>query len=336
MNKTKRLLFPVLVIFLMSLMTVSYGQQASAAPIKLRYSSALPPRHSVSLDQKWWGKEVEKRSNGRIVVEVYQAAELYKHSEVPDAVITGAVDMGLGSLGEAWPGRNPFFEVTQLWFLIRSSEQVEGDLDTIRNIVFPLFQKLGVKALHFWAFGEGGIWSRRKVSSAADVKGMRIRAPTQGDWVCIKALGGTAAQIPAGEMYDALTKGAIDGIRTGFESGFNRKLYEPAKYLSGPTQFTLYFAFMNPKVWNEMPKDLQDIVMEVSRETEARNFETSKKGDDRAKAKLKDLLDFHVFTTQEVGQWISVMQPVYDAWMEKATKAGSGAQAKQLYDLLKK
>ena len=91
MNKNKKLLCTVLAVIIISLMMASYGQRAPAAPIKLRYSNALPPKHNVSLDQKWWGKEVEKRSNGRIVVEVYQAAELYKHSEVPDAVITGAV-----------------------------------------------------------------------------------------------------------------------------------------------------------------------------------------------------------------------------------------------------
>jgi len=295
----------------------------------------MPATHQVSKDLDWLAAEIGKRSDGKITVEPYHGGELYGHDTAPDAVISGAIDMAVDSMGEVWPGYNIFFEATQLWFLAANADQVYANLDKVRQIAFPLYEELGVVPLSFWAFGQGGLWSRSPIYSPADIKGKIIRAPTQGDWTCIGALGATAAQIPSGEMYDALAKGSIDAIRTGFDSGVSRKLFEPASYLSGPTQFTLYFTFVNPDIWNGLSQEYRDLIAQAHMDAQERNFTNVKAATQAALVTAADGCEVHMFTSGEQAQWIQAMQTIYSNWIDECEKAGYGSQAREYYELMK-
>lgn len=68
-TKTRqKILYALAGLFLFSLATGVNA--ADVKQIKLRYSSGLATGDNVSKDQKYWGEQVEKKTNGRVKVEV--------------------------------------------------------------------------------------------------------------------------------------------------------------------------------------------------------------------------------------------------------------------------
>ncbi len=58
----------------------------------------------------------------------------------------------------------------------------------------------------------------------------------------IQAMGGNTNSMPLGEVYPALTRGVIDGVKPNF-SAARAKLYEQARYLTMVNYLT------NTSVW---------------------------------------------------------------------------------------
>ena len=69
-----------------------------AADTTLRISLQLPLTSHLGQNLTLFKEEVEKNSNGDIAVEIYDSAQLYKDKEVPAAVGSGAIEMGVASL----------------------------------------------------------------------------------------------------------------------------------------------------------------------------------------------------------------------------------------------
>ena len=65
--------------------------------------------------------EVEKNSNGAIEVQIYDSAQLYKDKEVPQAVGSGAIEMGVASLTR-FVGDIPAVDIFYQPFLFNSEE----------------------------------------------------------------------------------------------------------------------------------------------------------------------------------------------------------------------
>src|SRR5690606_37560257 len=66
----------------------------------LKLSLQVNLKHPVGANIAFFKEEVEKISNGEIKVELYDSAQLFKGSEVPQAVSSGAIDMGLVLIDE--------------------------------------------------------------------------------------------------------------------------------------------------------------------------------------------------------------------------------------------
>ena len=71
---------------------------AEAASVKLTYSNFFPPGHIQSKLAESWCKEVEKRTNGEIVVEYFPGGTLTKSNQIYDGVVEGLSDVGFSVL----------------------------------------------------------------------------------------------------------------------------------------------------------------------------------------------------------------------------------------------
>jgi C4-dicarboxylate-binding protein DctP len=324
------------VTMLMFPLASAYAQQApTSAPIKLRCSGGSGSTSPDTRTLKWWSEEVPKRTNSRVKVEMYIDAQLFKHDETPDAVISGAVEMGYGSLTTGFVGKNPVFEITSHWFLLNSFDAFKSSVPTVRPIMWSLFEKLRVKPLFIVYRGQAGILTKKAVREPADMKGLIMRSPEKPAVAAIQAYGATPAMIPTGEVYDAFAKGTIDGIQSTISTYWNRKWGERGKYLLIPVHFGPFCAFMNIKTWNSLPQDIQTVIMGVNTEAEELSSRFALQEDKEALENMKNL-EVHTLTSGEVKQWAAPLQAVYANWLKTCEKAGFGTQARQVYDALRK
>lgn len=304
-------------------------------PILLRYSSGLPPTHHVSKMQKFFAEDVAKRTAGRVKVQVYTGGELYKHTGVVDAVSMGAVEMGLSATGH-WGGRNPVLNFPNYFFLIRSMDHWLRAKEGVWNVISPLFEKLNVKLLHFIAYGEDGVASVIPLDTPEAWKGKKIRGVTPGCLESIRGLGAVGTRIPAPEVYDALSKGAIDGAASGWSSFYSRKYYEVAKYYVGPLWMAVWVSFMNLDKWNSLPPDIQKEIMEASKAAENYSIQSMKEYDEKSLQVLREKGTVKYLSNDEIDKWAKMMEPVYQKWQKECAEKGYGVEGRKVFEELKR
>ncbi len=306
---------------------------APVEPIKLRYTTGMPPSHFGSEMMAWEAAEIEKRTGGRVKIEVYTAGELLSYHEAIDAVILGAVDMVVGPIGH-WSGRNPTVDFLNIFFLVRSFDQWDRARDPIRPITEGLFDKMGVRFIHFVGNGFGGIASNMPLNKVEDFKGLKIRAPTAALLDCVEAMDAVPVRLAGAEVYDALGKKAVDGAVSGWPTFVARKYYEVAEYFVGSVWMSSYGAQMSQDAWNRLPKDIQQIVTEVFMEAEERSLVAMRASDKESIDFLAERTTVKILTPEEIEEWAVVFEPLYDAYLKKGTEAGFETEARQILDAL--
>lgn len=98
---------------------------AQAAETTLRISLQLPLKSHLGQNLLLFKDEVEKNSNGEIEVQIYDSAQLYKDKEVPQAVGSGAIEMGVASLTR-FVGDIPAVDIFYIPFMFNSEELVRA------------------------------------------------------------------------------------------------------------------------------------------------------------------------------------------------------------------
>ena len=127
-----------------------------------------------------------------------------------------------------------------------------------------LCKGFGLRA--FLAGGSGiqmGGWFQKEIRSADDIKGIKMRIPGFGAEV-INRMGGTAVNLPGGEIMPALQSGVIDATEwVGPWNDLAFGFYKIAKYYYGPgfhEPNSALECLVNLDAYNALPKDLQAIV----------------------------------------------------------------------------
>ncbi len=102
----------------------------------------------------------------------------------------------------------------------------------------------------------------KEISSVDDIQGLKMRIPGIGGDVFTRA-GGTAVNIPGGELYKALHSGVIDatewvGPYNDLAFGFHQiaKYYYPGWHEPGPTLELI----VNKDAYESLPADLQKMI----------------------------------------------------------------------------
>jgi len=211
-------------------------------------------------------KMINEMSDGRIKVKVYGAGELVPAFEVFDAVSKGTAQMG-HSGAYYWKGKS---EATQFFsavpFGLTAQEMnawlyYGGGMELWRELYAP-FNLIPAAA------GNSGVqmagWFNKEIKSTADLKGLKMRIPGLGGEVLRRA-GGTTVNIPGGELFTSLQSGTLDATEwVGPYNDLAFGLHKVAKYYYYPGWHepgSTMEAMINKQAFEELPKDLQSIVM---------------------------------------------------------------------------
>ena len=84
-----------------------------ANTVTLSYSIFFPATHAHSILAGEWGKEVEKRTNGAVKVNMFPGGTLTPPDQCYDGVIKGISDIGMSVISYTM-GRFPLTEVTDM------------------------------------------------------------------------------------------------------------------------------------------------------------------------------------------------------------------------------
>jgi TRAP-type C4-dicarboxylate transport system substrate-binding protein len=296
---------------------------AQQKPITLNYSMHFVNSHLMAVSGQQWSTEIEKRTNGRVKITMYPGGSLIPSPAAYDGVTKGIADIALSFPGYT-KGRFPLLEVMDLPLGCKSGAAAT-------RVVNELFEKFKpkefdeVKVMYFSAHGPGYIHTRKPVYKLEDLKGMKIR----GGGVLIKvvaALGASPVSLPMGEVYDALSRGVVEGATAPFEALEGWKLGEVIKY-SIENRESAYtsagFVIMNKEKWNSLPPDIQKIIEGINKEWMDRS---GKLWDDIDKSgrefTLKRGNKIITLTPEEDARWTKALRPVLDEYVKYAKEKG--------------
>lgn len=95
------------------------------------------------------------------------------------------------------------------------------------------------------------------VNTPDDIKGLKVRVSGSAAAALVTALGGTPVQMPAGQIYNALQTGLIDGVITGASAVADFKLDEVANSytIGAPLGRITFFVVMNQVKFDSLPDD---------------------------------------------------------------------------------
>jgi TRAP-type C4-dicarboxylate transport system substrate-binding protein len=264
----KKQLFALILVVCVGL-TVCFisSVTAEAAPTKLTYSNFFPPGHIQSKLAEAWCKEVEKRTDGQVVVEYFPGQTLTKARQVYDGVVEGISDVGF-ALFAYTRGRFPVMAGVDLPLGYSSGTVATKVVNAVYNKFQPK-ELMDTKVMYLHAHGPGLIHTKSKpVRKMEDMKGLKFRGHGTSAAV-VKALGGTPVPKPMPETYQMLQKGVVDGAVYPFEANKGWKLGEVTRFATADftaAYTTSFFVVMNKEKWNSISAANQKIIEQINQE----------------------------------------------------------------------
>jgi TRAP-type transport system periplasmic protein len=264
---------------------------------------------------------VEKKSNGKVKVEIFPNAMMGSDNEIMEKVQLGAVNMGHASTSNL-TNIVPKFGAFELPYVVRDVHDNMKALYRDGKVGGPVFDILSqemlaknLKMLWISPASFRGVGATKPVKLPDDLKGLKIRCTASPvDREALQAFGANPVAMGFGEVYTALQQGTIDAEGLPPDLMYDMKHHEVIKYvvMNNYNVFLLPVS-MNVKYYNGLPKDVQKLVDEASVEAvKYANEQWVVMLNDRVK-KMQDAgVKIHYPTKEEWPLWIEKVKPVIE------------------------
>jgi len=339
MEKKRWMFFVFSVILVFSLFGAFNSANASGPkPVNMSFATFFPPSHFVCTELiALWIKEVEKVTGGGVKINFYPGGTLLKAPETYDGVISGTADIG-NSVFAYTRGRFPVMEGFELPGIYFGSCTATGMVAWEGIKKFQPKELQDTKMMFIFSVGPGSLYSKKPVSSLADMKGMRIRA-TGLTAKSIKALGAVPVAMPMPEVYEALSKGVVEGTIAPPEVLKGWKQAEVTNYITilPPVYNSIQFVVMNLKKWNSLPGDLQKAIEGVNESIipkAGRIWDSQMKENGIDYGVKEHGMKIGRLSEADNEKAMALMQPLLDDYVDRMDK--KGLPGREILDFVKK
>ena len=237
--------------------------------------------HTVTLTQ--WAKDVDVATKGQLKIVVHANGSLFKAPEIMRAVESGQAQLG-EVLMSLLANQNPVFALDSLPFLATGFDDAWRLYQAQRPVLERTLDKRGLKLLYAVAWPPQGIYAKKELKSAADMKGLKWRAYNPATSKIAQVVGATPLTIQAAELSQALATGVVDSFMSSGATGVDSKVWESLSHFHAVDAWLpKNMLVANKKDFDKLDKSTQDIVMKLAAEAE-------KKGWDRMRAYTNESL----------------------------------------------
>ena len=303
--------------------------QGQPKPIVWNLPHVTGPSYFQTVNTTGFGAKVKELSQGRMEIRVHAASSLYPGPEMLPALLDGRVEIApvlsayltdvlleLGAL--------------ELPFFTQTLDEHRKAAEALRGYSTDMMAKRGLKLLTVHSWPTQQLFANQPIRTLADWKGKKFRVYGSESADLAKALGAAPVSIPFGEVYTALQRGVVDGAMTSATNAEPMKFFEVSKFMNfwnlsgGSTEWLA----VNTKVWNALPKDLQDV---VQASLKAINFEDkqwsdAKALDARARQRVVELgMTIVDPAPEEITKARQASRAAWDIWLKRTGANGKNA-----------
>lgn len=162
-------------------------------------------------------------------------------------------------------------------FVVSTYEDSQRMWQYQRPIIERHFEERGLKPLFAIPWPPQGLYSMRKIVSADDLRGAKMRTYNATTVRIAQLLGAEPVDVPASDIQRALAEGRIDTMITSSVTGVESRAWEKFKYFYEINAwFPKNLTFVNAASYNAMSSTQKRAVEELSHAAEMRGWETSR------------------------------------------------------------
>jgi len=204
---------------------------------------------------------VTAATGGKIKIVTHASGSLFKGGEIFRAVRTGQAPIG-ERLISALGNEDPIFEIDALPFLATSFADARKLYAASRPAMEEVLAKKGVKLLYAVPWPPQGLYAKKPIKSAADMKGVKFRAYNQATSRLAQLMGAVPTKIEAAELSQAFATGVAESMISSGSTGYDRKIWEHVKYwYDVQAWLPKNMVVINKKVWDGLDAKTQGILL---------------------------------------------------------------------------
>ncbi len=305
---------------------------AAFAQTKWDLAAAYPATNFHSENLVQFANDVDKASGGKLKITVHVGAALFKAPEIKRAVQGGQAQAG-EILLTAYQNEWQLFGADGLPFLADSYDESAKLYKAQKPALEKKLAEQGINLLYAVAWPPQGIYSKKPLSSAADLKGIKWRAYSPATSRIAELVGAQPVTVQAAELSQAFATGVVEATMTSGASGVDSKLYENLKYYYDMQAWLPKNAvIVNRAAFDALDKPTQAVVLKAAADAEARGMAASKRVNVESIEKLKtNGMNVVVPSAQLKADMKKVGDTMLKEWLEK-----SGAEGKAVVDAFNK
>jgi len=301
---------------------------AAVAQTKWDLPAAYPATNFHTENLVQFANDIDKASGGKLKITVHPNASLFKAPEIKRAVQGGQAQIGevlLVNFQNEWQ----IFGADGVPFLADSYDEAVKLWKVQRPIMEKKLAEQGLMVLYAVPWPPQGIYVKKPISSAADLKGVKWRAYSPSTARIAELVGAQPVTVQAAELSQAMATGVVESYMSSGSTGFDTKTYEHIKYWYDTQAWLPKNAVLaNRAAFNALDKATQDAVLKAAADAESRGLAASKKANGETLDKLRaNGMQILPPSPQLKADLKKVGDVLLKEWLDKA-----GPEGKQLVD----
>lgn len=324
------LALPLALIALGSACTAPAPDLETDAVYTLKVADSYPEGHPFSESGAHvFMDRARELSGGRIRFDYFPAEQMGKAPDLPSLIRSGVVSMG--SVAPAYvPGELPLSGVADLPGLVDDS--CTGSLAVSRlmaegGILWKEdFEPKGLRPLVVGMIPDYEVLTgSHPVRTPADLRGLQLRSSGGTIDRTVEGFGAAPVGMPATEMYEAISRGTVDGTVLGPVSAAPYHLEEVTGHATLGAKlgsFTMTYSISEAS-WDVLPADLQNILRHAG-ELATRSLCTAlQQGNVEGRQQLRDAgVQMHRISGTGRAVWDRATEPIHQLWAADMAEIG--------------
>ena len=317
--------------FLLAMAAFSIAS-TTAAQTRWDLPAAYPAGNYHTQNIQQFADEIDKSTSGALKITVHANASLFKAPEIKRAVQGGQAQVGeilLANFQNEWQ----LFGADGLPFLADSFDQASKLYKAQRPFLEKKLGEQGMMLLYSVPWPPQGIYVKKPINSAADLKGVKWRAYSPATARIAELVGAQPVTVQAAELSQAMATGVVESYMSSGSTGFDTKTYEHIKnWYDTQAWLPKNAVIMNRAAFEKLAPNVRDAVLKAAAAAEARGWDLAKvKNQESLDALRKNGMNIIAPSAQLKGDMQKVGETMLKEWLEKA-----GAEGKALVDAYRK
>lgn len=277
--------------------------------------------HTANLIQL--ARDVDKATAGRLKITVHANASLFAVPEIKRAVRGGQAQMGeilLSNHSNEWP----LFGLDGIPFLADSYDEAMKLYKAQRPAMERKLAQQGIVLLYAVPWPPQGIYVKRPIYSAADLKGVKWRGYNPATVRIAELVGAQPVTVQAAELRQALAAGVVESYMSSGSTGYDSKTYEDIRYFYDTQAWLPKNAvIVNKAAFNALDKATQSALLKAGADAEARGWALSKAKNNESLEQLRKCgMSILTPSVQLRADLKKVGQAMLEEWLQKAGPEG--------------